>query len=251
MTVLAPTRAAPTPGIGATTLTALVVDEDAAVADFLAANLAHDRFAVAVARSGEEALSVAAEVRPDVALIDAALPGMSGFDLVSALRDGSVDPAWDPGMAIVMLSGRVDVHSVVRGIERGADDYVLKPFDYSELLARVGAHVRRARGVSLSGSLAVGPLTVDRRALRAAVHGRALPLSGKEFALLVALARDPHRVMTKPELLREVWGFVGSARTRTVDSHASRLRGKLAAAGLPGWVRNVWGRGYRLLPDDA
>jgi len=176
---------------------------------------------------------------------------MSGFELVTVLREGTPLGAWDPGMAIVLMSGRDDVHSVVRGIERGADDYVVKPFHYAELLARVGASIRRVRGVTVAGVLRVGPLEVDRRSMVACVHGRAVPLSAKEFGLLSALSRDPRRVVSKPELLRDVWGFAAGARTRTVDSHASRLRGKLARAGLPGWIRNVWGQGYRLLPEDV
>ena len=250
MPTLTPPRAAPAIDLGANILTALVVDDDPGVVGFLDDNLTADRFAVITARSGEEALDLARTSCPDVALIDVALPGMNGYELVSTLREGSTSGAWDPGMAIVLMSGRDDMHSVVRGIERGADDYLIKPFHYPELLARVGSHVRRARGVSLAGSLRVGPVEVDRRAMRVLVHGRTIGLSAKEFGLLCVLARDPHRVVSKGELLKDVWGFPANARTRTVDTHASRLRGKLAAAGVGGWVRNVWGQGYRLLPEE-
>jgi DNA-binding response OmpR family regulator len=250
MPVLTPPRAAPAVDLGANTLHALVVDDDPGVVGFLDDNLTADRFSVITARSAEDALGIVMTSRPDIALIDVALPGMSGFDLVSALREGDPAGSWDPGMAIILMSGRDDVHSVVRGIERGADDYLVKPFHYPELLARVGSHVRRARGVSIAGSLRVGPVEVDRRAMRVLVHGRTLGLSAKEFGLLSVLARDPHRVVSKGELLRDVWGFSANARTRTVDTHASRLRGKLATAGVFGWVRNVWGQGYRLLPEE-
>lgn len=250
MATLSPPRAAPAPDVGTYTLSALVVDHDAHVRDFLEDNLTADRFAVTTTGSGEEALGIVLDARPDVALIDVDLPGMSGFDLVSTLRQGSDAGRWDPGMAIVLMSDRDDVHGVVRGIERGADDYIIKPFHYPELLARIGAHVRRAHGVNLAGALRVGPLEVDRRAMSAMVHGRYLPLSAKEFGLLSVLARDPARVVAKHEVLKVVWGFNSGARTRTVDTHASRLRGKLAAAGLSGWVRNVWGQGYRLLPEE-
>ncbi|WP_217913094.1 winged helix-turn-helix domain-containing protein [Miltoncostaea marina] len=127
-----------------------------------------------------------------------------------------------------------------------------KPFHYPEVLARVAALVRRARGATMRQELRVGALVIDRHARTATLGGRALELSGKEFALLEALAREPNRVMTKAELLRDVWGYRAAARTRTVDSHASRLRRKLAdGAGGGRWVVNVWGIGYRLLPEEA
>jgi DNA-binding response OmpR family regulator len=250
MATLSPPRAAPAIDVGTCALTALIVDHDVDVVGFLDDNLTADRFTVVTAVSGEEALRIARTARPDVALIDVALPGMSGFDLVSSFRQGSTLGAWDPGLAIVLMSDRDDVHNVVRGIERGADDYLVKPFHYPELLARIGAHVRRAHGVSIAGALRVGPLEVDRRAMASTVHGRRLMLSAKEFGLLAVLARDPLRVVSKHEILQSVWGFAAGARTRTVDTHASRLRNKLAAAGLSGWVRNVWGQGYRLLPEE-
>lgn len=250
MATLSPPRAAPTVDVGTSALAALIVDQDVHVLDFLDGNLTADRFEVVTACSGEDALDAAVAVRPDVALIDVALPGMNGFELVSRLRQGTAVGTWDPGLAIILMSESDDVHGIVRGIDRGADDFLIKPFHYPELLARIGAHIRRAHGVNLAGTLKVGPLEVDRRAMLAMVHGRMLSLSAKEFGVLSVLARDPLRVVSKHELLRAVWGFAAQARTRTVDTHASRLRGKLAAAGLPGWVRNVWGQGYRLLPEE-
>jgi DNA-binding response OmpR family regulator len=230
----------------------LVVDDDPGVLDFLADNLAADRFTALCARSAEEALAQLRTARPDAALVDVTLPGMSGLELVTAIREGGDEVAWDAAMPIIVVSGRSDPHAAVRGIERGADDYVAKPFHYPELLARLGAVLRRARGATLTREIRVGALVVDRHARRARYAGRALELSAKEFALLSALARDPRRVLTKRELLRDVWGYLGQARTRTVDSHASRLRRKLIAAGAgERFVVNVWGVGYRLLPEDA
>lgn len=252
MATLSPPRVTPSSaGVSAATLIALVVERDEEHLAFLGENLQADRFAVLPARSAEEALALASGTRPDVAVVNCALPGMSGFDLVSTLRDGRATAVWNPAMAIVMTADNDDPHAVVRGIERGADDVVLKPVNYAELLARIGAQLRRAQGISLTGSVRVGPLEIDRRAASALVHGRPLGLSAKEFGLLLALARDPHRVMTKTEILREVWGYTAEARTRTVDTHASRVRSKLARAGQVGWIRNVWGRGYRLLPEEG
>jgi DNA-binding response OmpR family regulator len=140
----------------------------------------------------------------------------------------------------------------VRGIERGADDFVAKPFHYPEVLARLGALIRRARGAVVAEEVRVGALRIDRHGHIATLAGRRLDLSAKEFALLDALARDPNRVVTKTELLRDVWGYRSAGRTRTVDSHASRLRRKLAAhGGADRWVVNIWGIGYRLLPEEA
>jgi DNA-binding response OmpR family regulator len=239
-------------GVGSAVPSVLIVEDDAPTRVFLSENLIADRFAPVSATSAEEAIRVLAGARPDAAVVDVGLPGMSGLDLVSTIRDGRADDPWDAGMPILLLSGQTSPHATVRGIERGADDYVAKPFHYPEIVARLGALIRRSRGATLRGEISVGALSVDRHARRATLGGRVLDLSAKEFALLAALAKDPARVLTKAELLRDVWGYRGAARTRTVDSHASRLRRKLAAhGGGERWVVNVWGIGYRLLPEEA
>lgn len=239
-------------GVGSSVPSVLVVEDDAATRLFLAENLIADRFAPVSATSAEEAVAVLGRGHPDAALIDVGLPGMSGLELISAIRDGGADDPWDAGMPIMIMSGDTSPHAPVRGIERGADDFVVKPFHYPELLARLGALIRRSRGATLREEIRVGALVIDRNARRATLGGRVLDLSAKEFALLSALAKDPGRVLTKAELLRDVWGFRSAARTRTVDSHASRLRRKLAEhGGGERWVVNVWGIGYRLLPEEA
>jgi DNA-binding response OmpR family regulator len=134
----------------------------------------------------------------------------------------------------------------VRALDRGADDVIGRPFAYVELLARIRAVLRRT-APSESEVLTAGDLVVDRRTRRVAVRERAVALSAKEFELLARLAAEPHRVFTKEELLREVWGFRALGRTRTLESHASRLRRKLCVAGDDRFVVNVWGVGYRLL----
>ena len=133
----------------------------------------------------------------------------------------------------------------MRGFARGADDYLVKPFHYGELLARVRAVLRRAQGRPQRGVMRVGDLTLDPSTRAVRMAGRPLHLSAKEFALLQALAEDPTRVRTKTELLRDVWGYVSIGRTRTVDAHACRLRRKLGESGRA-WVLNVRGVGYRL-----
>lgn len=239
-------------GLGRVVPSVLLVEDDAHTRVFLSENLIADRFAPVSATTAEEAIEMLVRARPDVAVVDVGLPGMSGLDLVSRIREGTGEGEWDSGMPILLISGDAGPHAAVRGIGRGADDFVAKPFHYPEVLARLGALVRRSRGATMGEQIRVGALSVDRHGRRATLGGRSLDLSAKEFALLVALARDPSRVLTKSELLRDVWGYRSAARTRTVDSHASRLRRKLAAqGGGERWVVNVWGVGYRLLPEEA
>ncbi len=132
----------------------------------------------------------------------------------------------------------------IRALDDGADDVLARPFAYEELLARIRALLRR---VSPHDRLVVGELRIDRTTRRVTLAGEVVVLAGKELELLVKLASDPYRVFTKEQLLREVWGFRSLGRTRTLDSHASRLRRKLARDGHAPYVVNVWGVGYKLL----
>ena len=241
-----------TTGLGQAVSSVLVVDGDSGALTFLAENLAHDRFAPLRARSVDEALRALRRDRPDAAIIDVDLPGPSGLDLLARIREREDDDGWDAAMPVLLMSRSPSPHAIVRGFERGADDYLAKPFHYPELVARLDSTLRRARGATVTERMRVGPIEVDRHTRRVSVHGRRIELSAKEFALLAALSKDPRRVVTKRELLRDVWGYLGNVRTRTVDSHASRLRRKLAAGGAgERYVDNVWGVGYRLLPDDG
>jgi two-component system, OmpR family, phosphate regulon response regulator PhoB len=228
--------------------TALVVDDDPSLLEFLADNLTIDHVRVVPAASAEEALRLLGDEVPDLAVIDMTLPGMSGIDFVEIIRAGGPDDPWDAHIPILVMSGRDDPHTPVRALTHGADDFLAKPFHYPELLARMDALLRRSRGRAVQ-TLLVGNVVVDRASHRATVSDQPLDLSAKEFALLAALMRSPDRVVTKEELLRDVWGFIGRGRTRTVDSHASRLRCKLANAGAPGLVANIWGVGYRFSGD--
>jgi DNA-binding response OmpR family regulator len=144
-----------------------------------------------------------------------------------------------------MVSARGDPVDRVRGFARGCDDYVVRPFVYDELVARMRAVLRRASGPR-HARLSVRDLEIDLAARLVTVGGEPVQLSAKEYELLVALAEDPERVFKKEDLLRDVWGFRSLGRTRTLDSHASRLRRKLNRGGDAGYVLNVWGVGYRL-----
>lgn len=187
-----------------------------------------------------------------------------GFDVLAFPSTDELPRAADPDLLVlgdpdelercrvpdcpVIVLGGPDPEAKVRALER-CDDYLARPFVYEELVARIRALLRRCP--PRSEVLDLGELIVDRRARRVLARGREVDVSQKEYALLVKLASDPDRVFKREHLLRDVWGYPGVSATRTVESHASRLRVKLGAAGLDGWVVNAWGVGYKLRPPFA
>jgi DNA-binding response OmpR family regulator len=227
--------------------TILVVEDDDATRAFLADNLAADGYALLTADCAHDALRLLETKYPDLAVVDVGLPDGSGLDLVRRVREADgVASRIDPHLPLVVLSGLRGELDRVRGFERGADDYVCKPFAYSELRARVAALLRRTQRRPGTGRLRVGTLEVDPPTREVTVRGERVELSQKEFALLRTLASEPTRVWTKEELLKNVWGYRSLGATRTLDSHACRLRAKLARHG-DRYVINVWGVGYRLV----
>ena len=237
-------RGRPTPLVPSTLL---LVEDDPIVRTFLADNLTADGFRVLMADSLGEGLRVLEYEAPDLAVVDVGLPDGSGLDLVARVRgaDG-VASRLDPALPLVILSGRAAELDRIRGFDRGCDDFVPKPFSYGELRRRIEALLRRSGDRRGSGRLRIGPLEIDPLSREVSLHGERVALSQKEFALLLALAAQPTRVFTKHELLRDVWGFRAMGTTRTLDSHACRLRQKLGAGGAR-FVVNVWGVGYRLV----
>jgi DNA-binding response OmpR family regulator len=226
----------------------LLVEDDPALRTFLADHLAADGFVTLLAETVAEGLRMLEHRRPDLALIDVGLPDGSGLDLIARVRgaDGIASRV-DPATPLIVLTGRAGEIDRVRGFERGADDYVVKPFSYGELRLRLLAVLRRSRARRTgAGRVRVGALEIDPVSRDVCLHGAPVVLSQKEFALLRALAADPTRVFTKTELLRDVWGFRSPGTTRTLDSHACRLRRKLGGGG-DRFVVNVWGVGYRLV----
>jgi DNA-binding response OmpR family regulator len=208
----------------------LIAEREPAVRGFLERHLANDGFDVLGADLTQDTLALARRVRPDLVL----------------LGDATALGAFADVPVIVIGDEASDAVDRVRAFARGCDDFVARPFVYDELVARMRAVLRRAGG-PLGGRLDAGPIVVDRTTRRVTVDGVRVDLAGKEFELLAKLAEQPERVYTKEELLRDVWDFRSLGRTRTLDSHASRLRRKLQA-GAPGpFVVNVWGVGYRLL----
>ncbi|MCW3007699.1 MAG: two component transcriptional regulator, winged helix family [Solirubrobacterales bacterium] len=224
--------------------TVLVVEDDDTTRTFLADNLTADGYELIVAARVRDGLRMLERQYPDIAIVDVGLPDGSGLDLVRAVReaDGTATRL-DPSTPLLLLSGRADELDRVRGLEKGADDFLCKPFSYPELRARIGALLRRAERRRGATRVRIGELVVDPAARDVRLRGERVVLSQKEFALLRLLASDPGRVFTKLELLRSVWGHESLGTTRTLDSHACRLRTKLGG----GFVVNVWGVGYRLV----
>ncbi|MGA9858491.1 MAG: response regulator transcription factor [Solirubrobacteraceae bacterium] len=214
----------------------LVVDDEHALRRLLRLYLEKEGYVVIEATDGLDALSVLRRGGVDLALVDVMLPGLDGFEVVRRVRAES-------GVPIILITARGEEANRVAGLELGADDYVVKPFSAPEVVARVRANLRRARGlVGEAGPLRHGALEVDEQARRVTVEGREIELTRREFDLLAALLRDPGRVHTREALLDLVWGSPAFT-TKTVDVHVAGLRRKLGDALN---VRALRGVGYRL-----
>ena len=227
--------------------TILIVEDDHPTRTFLADNLAADGYDLLEADCAFDARRHMETGFPDLAIVDLGLPDGDGLELLQLVREADrVAAKLDPDLPMLVLTGRAGELDRLRAFDRGADDFVSKPFSYQELHARMRALLRRSRRRPGTGRLRVGPLEIDSVARRVRIRGEQVELSKKEFALLRALAAEPTRVFTREELLRGVWGFRAMGQTRTLDSHAFRLRRKLNASG-DGFVVNVWGVGYKLV----
>ena len=214
----------------------LVAEPEPSTRGFLERHLADDGFDVLGAAACGEALELAERARPDLVLLGD----------TAALEECR---SWSREVPLIVLGApEADAVDRARALERGADDFLSRPFLYDELLARIRAVLRRT-APAVPDLVRVGAIEIDRPTRRVTVGGRRVDLPAKEYELLLKLASEPNRVFTKEELLREVWGFRSLGKTRTLDSHASRLRRKLARGGEGPFVLNVWGVGYRLLED--
>lgn len=226
--------------------TVVVCEDDDVTRELLCENLTADRFEALPARTAADALRQCRYGTPDLMLLDLALPDASGLDVLREIRSrrDAASP-FDSDLPIVILSGRGADGDRVRGLREGADDYLIKPFHYPELLIRLRNQLNR-RAAPRRGPTRVGLLSVDIATRDVRVGERRVELANKEFELLRALAADPRRVFTKEELLHDVWGYQAMGKTRTLDSHASRLRRKLDPD-HGRFVVNCWGVGYRLV----
>jgi DNA-binding response OmpR family regulator len=208
----------------------LIAEPEAGVRGFLERHLSQDGFDVLGSDDRDSALELLSRAQPDLVL----------------LGDASALEAFAGVPVIVIGDEHSDAVDRVRAFARGCDDFVARPFVYDELVARMHAVLRRVKPPEPE-RVDVGPISIEHATRRVRVNGMRIDLPGKEYELLLKLASEPHRVFTKEELLREVWDFRSLGRTRTLDSHASRLRRKLQAAAPGPFVINVWRVGYRLL----
>ncbi len=198
----------------------LIVDDEPAILETVETKMRREGFSTFTAESAEEGLRLFRKVRPDLVILDIMLPGRSGFDLCRTIRKDSATP-------ILFVSARADEDDRVRGLELGADDYMVKPFNLGELAARVKAILRRATGEALQETLERGNLRIDPRSHEATLDGEPLALSPKEFALLSFFAKNPGQVFSRETLLDRVWGRDAFVSARTVDVHIRWLRTRI------------------------
>jgi two-component system response regulator MtrA len=217
----------------------LVVDDDQDLAEMLGIVLTGAGIDVDLVSRGDEALEVFRNNPPDLVLLDVMLPGLDGIEVCRQIRAESMVP-------IVMLSAKGDTHDVVRGLEAGADDYMVKPFRHqSELVARIRTRLRRTN-TDVAGLLSIADLSIDVNAHEVTRNNKVIPLTRLEFDLLVALAREPGRVFSRDALLSEVWGYRHSTDTRLVNVHVQRLRAKIEQdSERPEIIITVRGVGYK------
>jgi len=217
----------------------MVVDDDQDLAEMLGIVLTGAGIDVDLVSRGDEVLDVFRNNPPDLVLLDVMLPGLDGIEVCKLIRAESMVP-------IIMLTAKGDSHDVVRGLEAGADDYMVKPFRHpSELIARIRTRLRRTN-VDIAGLLTIGDLAIDVQAHQILRAGKQISLTRLEFDLLVALSKEPGRVFTRDALLSEVWGYRHSTDTRLVNVHVQRLRSKIEHdPERPEIVVTVRGVGYK------
>jgi two-component system phosphate regulon response regulator PhoB len=224
--------------------TVLVVEDDEALRTLMEYNFGREGFEVVTATDGEEALLRIEERQPDVMVLDWMLPAISGIEVCRQLR---AKPETQ-GLPIIMLTARAEETDRIRGLDTGADDYVVKPFSMEELAARIRAVLRRLRPALVSDTVTCGDIEVDRTAHRVRRNGQEVHLGPTEFKLLDHLMQNPGRVFSREQLLNAVWGSDVFVEARTVDVHIGRLRKALGKHGENNPIRTVRSAGYSLEP---
>ncbi len=224
----------------------LVIQADDCLGPAIVDQLLADEYPAKLAKSANHATVLARHEPPALVILGELDTTTGALALLRSIRTSGPGSPWHPDVPIIMVSEECEQTDMLRAFDAGADDFLDSPPSYLELRARLRAVLRRAAGPTNNQVLQVGPLTIDERAHTATLHGTCLALRQMEYDLLVHLASEPTRVFRKAEILRTIWGYPEPNRTRTLDSHASRLRSKLNAIGGR-WVINVRGVGYRLI----
>ena len=222
-------------------ISVLVVEDDPNIRELLQLYLEKDGYAVTLAADGGQGLAKFHAIKPDLVLLDVMMPVMDGWAVCKAIRAEDNTP-------VIMLTAKGETDDKVAGLKTGADDYVTKPFEMKELLARIEAVLRRsdrANEPEVSRRLVFDKLTIDMDAFELTVDGKKVDAPPKEMELLYYLASSPNRVYTRNQLLDEVWGFDYFGDSRTVDVHVKRLREKLEGVSDKWSVKTVWGVGYK------
>ena len=226
----------------------LVVDDDREIVRLARAYLEQSGYQVLVAYDGETALHILRRESPDLVILDLMLPDRNGLDVTQTVRRDTNLAA----MPIIMLTARVDDHDKIVGLELGADDYVTKPFNPAELMARIRAVLRRAQGEPAPQKvIRAGDLVIDVDSYRVEVQDRTVHLTPTEFGLLRALAENPGHTLTRLELIDKGLGYSYEGLERTVDSHIKNLRRKLEEGGAADLIETVFGVGYRFVAGDG
>lgn len=217
----------------------LVVDDDINICEIIRIYLEKDNFQATVAYDGKKALEVFKEKGPDIVILDIMLPGMDGWQVCREIRKLSAIP-------IIMLSAKDETFNKVLGLELGADDYMVKPFEPKELIARIRAVLRRYdRHEEAQQQLVFPGLVINKSDYTVKLNGNDVELPPKELELLYFLAANPNKVFTREQLLENVWGFDFYGDTRTVDVHVKRLREKFEPGDHRWQIKTVWGVGYK------
>ena len=222
-------------------ISVLIVEDDKNIAELLQLYLEKEGYAVTVAGDGGQGLAKFRAIKPDLVLLDVMMPVMDGWEVCKAIRAESRTP-------VIMLTAKGELDDKITGLKAGADDYVTKPFEMRELIARIEAVLRRSEGVTAEEKarrLVFDKLIIDMDAFELYVDGKKVDTPPKEMELLFYLASSPNRVYTRNQLLDEVWGFDYFGDSRTVDVHVKRLREKLEGVSEKWCLRTVWGVGYK------
>lgn len=217
----------------------LVIDDDPSITAALRRTLVFEGYTVEIAQDGEEGLRKVRDWTPDLVVLDVLMPGLDGFEVCQRLRAADDTP-------VLMLTARDEVADRVRGLDAGADDYLVKPFAPDELLARIRAMLRRREPREQPNQPRFADLQIDSRSHQAFRAGRELRLSAKEFDLLAYFARHPRQVLTREQLLDAVWGYTFDGESNVLDVYVGYLRQKLEADGGPRILHTVRGIGYVL-----